>query len=223
LSPAPPAVPTSQPPAAPAIAPRPDVNAPASFIGVFGAPGSGKSTVIKKLLAQLGAPRLIIFDPGHEYENAPHHVREAEFYEALNNGATWLTLRPSFDIELRARQFDRFCQAALAIARAKGSCAVVVDELHRVTAAGYAPEHWRELVETGRKFGVTAIAASIRPASIDKGFWSVATSVRAGRLNYTEDQKTLANVLNVPITDMQALTGYQWIQRNMLDGSSTRG
>lgn len=132
-------------------------------------------------------------------------------------------LRPSFDAELRERQFDRFCTAALALARASGDVLSVIDELHLVTQAGRAPAGWRELIETGRKFGATVIAASIRPAAIDKSFWTNCTHVRAHRVNFADDQKTLANCVGVDQSEIAALTGHAYIARNLLTGETTRG
>lgn len=142
----------------------------------------------------------------------------------MNNGTRGkIVLRPSFDDELRCKQFNRFCLVALAIARARGRCLTIVDELQLVTLPGQSSGGWSELVLTGRKLGVQVIAASIRPAIIDKNFWTVCTNVRCGRLNYDEDQKTMAKSLNVPIDDVKALTGYQFISRNMRTGEVKRG
>jgi hypothetical protein len=165
----------------------------------------------------------LIYDPGHEYF-AHGFTDEVQFYNAINAGAAGpLVLRPPFDQDARCRWFGRFCRAALAIARSRGRCNVVVDELQLVTEPGRAPAEWGELVLTGRKFGVQVMAASIRPALIDKNFWTVATHVRTGRLNFSDDQQTMARSLNVPIADVQALSGFQFISRNMLTGEIKRG
>lgn len=165
----------------------------------------------------------IVFDPGHEYEGHAF-TDEVKFYDAINDGRLGaIVLRPPFSADVRCRMFDRFCRVALAIARNRGSCLAVIDELHLVTEPGRAPPGWSELVLTGRKFGVRAIAASVRPALIDKSFWTVATHVRTGRLNYAEDQRTMANCLSVQIVDVQQLVDHQFISRNMLTGEIKRG
>jgi len=203
-----------------------DVTRQARIVGAFGATGSGKSTFIKRLLPARpqGVP-LMAFDPKREYAYVcKAYTDEPAFYAALNDGATACALWPVLgDPELRVRQFNRFCMAALSVARAKGGVCIVADELHLVTEPGNAPRGWRELIETGRALGVSIMAASIRPAAIDKSFWTNCTYVRACRLNYGADQKTLADCLNVPAADIAALSGLQYIERDLLTGETNRG
>ena len=174
------------------------------------------------MLARDLAETSIVFDPGHEYGKSAFTC-ETDFLSAVNAGAGLLVLRPPFDPDVRARMFARFCAVGLAIARARGRCLVVIDELHLVTESGRAPGSWRELIETGRKFGVSIIASSIRPAAIDKSFWTNCTHVRSGRLNFGDDQKTLSNCLGVDQADIARLTGYEFIARNLLTGETSRG
>lgn len=167
----------------------------------------------------------MVFDPKREYHTiAPACEKEADFYNAVNARASAVTLWPALnDPEKRGRQFNRFCLAALAVARACGGVTVLADELHLVTEPGNAPRAWRELIETGRALGVSVLAASIRPAAIDKSFWTNCTYIRACRLNYGADQKTLADCLNVPVADMAQLAGLQYIERDLLTGETSRG
>lgn len=221
--------PQRQPPAAsmlpaPAAAsPKLNIARQASIVAVFGATGTGKSTFIKAELAGLPRP-VLIFDPKHEYpDQAPS---ELVFLQRAGQFPV-LTLRPSFNAELRERQFDRFCAAALCVARAMGRVSVVVDELHLVTAPGRAPRYWRELIETGRSLGVSIICASIRPAAVDKSLWTNLSKLRAGRLNFEDDCKVVANSLGVPWRDVMALKSadgrIEWIERDLLSGSTRRG
>jgi len=199
---------------------KPDVSNQALFVGAFGAPGSGKSHFIKGVIR--GSPA-IVFDPGHEYDGFAF-TDELKFYNAVEiHPALQLVLRPPFNEDARCKWFDRFCVVALAIARARGSCLVVIDELHLVTLPGHAPAGWSELVLTGRKFGARVIAASVRPALVDKSFWTVCTHVRTGRLNYGQDQLVMSDALNVRREEVMALKGHEFIQRNMLTGEMKRG
>jgi hypothetical protein len=165
----------------------------------------------------------MVFDAGHEYEGGDCYTVELEFLKACDAmPALPVFFRPSFDVELRGRQFDRFCAAGLAVARARGGCLVVVEELQRVTLPGWAPPHWRELIETGRKFGASIVAASQRPAMIDKGFFSNATMIRTGRLNFADDQATLAACLGVDKAAIAALAGQEYIERDLLAGTPAK-
>lgn len=203
----------------------PDTSRAAAIEGYFGATGTGKSTSIKARVPALGAP-CVIFDPKHEYLPALNPpATEAAFLENVNGMAPghapvkWALLRPSFDAAIRARQFGRFCAVALAIARRLGRCVIVIDELHLVTDAGRAPASWLELVQTGRAFGCHILAASIRPASIDKDFWTNVTRVRSGRLNFERDCKTVADCLGVDWRELGRLGNLEYFERDLLAGA----
>lgn len=64
----------------------------------------------------------------------------------------------------------------------------------------------------------TVIGAIQRPASIDKHFFGNARIVRTGRLNYADDVKNMANVMNVLERDIQDLQPLEFIQRDMTKG-----
>jgi hypothetical protein len=202
----------------------PDASRLPCFVGAFGAPFSGKSYRIKQILAASTLAAAVIFDPGHEYDGRIFE-NEIAWMDAIDKqepGAPWV-LRPPFDSDIRVAWFDAFCETALALARATGRCTCVIDELHLVTEASRAPKPWAELTLTGRKFGAEILIASVRPALIDKNFWTIATNIQTGRLNFQDDQRTLANALGVDLAEINALTDHAWIRRDMLSGAVTRG
>lgn len=221
--PARPQAPAAMP--APAAGRLPKINTAreACIVAAFGATGTGKSTFIKAELIRAPGPHLI-FDPKHEYEGGA--VDEVAFLQRAGVMPR-MVLRPSFDADLRVRQFDRFCFAALSVARARGRVTVVADELHLVTAPGKAPRYWRELIETGRALGVSVYCASIRPAAVDKSLWVNATRIRAGRLNNEDDCRTVANSLGVPWRDLLTLKSgagvVEFVERDLLTGATKRG
>lgn len=211
---------------APAAAPvaKLDLSRQACIIAAFGATGTGKSTFLKNALIRASAP-VLIFDPKHEYQGGVA-ADEMTFLREVGTRPRAI-LRPSFDADLRIRQFDRFCCAALAVARARGRVTVLADELHLVTAPGKAPRYWRELIETGRAIGVTVLCASIRPAAIDKSLWVNATHIRCGRLNNEDDCKTVANSLGIPWRNLLALKSaagvVEFVERDLGTGATRRG
>jgi hypothetical protein len=207
----------------PRPSPAADATRRASIVGAFGATGTGKSTYLKRELERAPGLRTVIFDPGHEYHCGALAASELEYFRLVELGTLSIVFRPALERDLRARQFDRFCTVALQIADTLGECRIVCDELHLVTEAGASPAAWRELITTGRKRGVSVLAASIRPASIDKDFFTNCTIVRTGRLNFVDDQRTLGNVLGVQPAQIAALTAGEFFERDLLTGKLARG
>jgi hypothetical protein len=104
-------------------------------------------------------------------------------------------------------QFELFCSIVWAVQQADPAteCLVVVDELHEVTSASYAPPAWRRLVAQGRVFGLSVIAITPRPALVDMTVRTNATLVRCGRLLDPLDARTIGQQLGVPYRDLQLL------------------
>jgi len=92
-----------------------------------------------------------------------------------------------------------------------------------VTLASWAPPGWSALIRKGRKYGARIIAASQRPAGIEKKIWSMATVVQSGRLNELEDARTVARVLMVDPLEVIALPQLAWIRRSIYKPVIQRG
>jgi hypothetical protein len=92
------------------------------------------------------------------------------------------------------------------------------------TAANDAPAAWRRLVRRGRKQGISVLAASQRPAEIDKTIFSNASRIRVYRLGYDADQVAASAALGTTRADVAGLQGHDFIERNALAGGGlTRG
>lgn len=194
-----------------------------AFIGAFfGSSGSGKSAAVKQWLDQYtGARRLFIWDTMDEYGayakrcNALTAVlelsKQSEFaVRYVPGGAAGTKL---------ADRFDTFC----AIAYAAGDCALVVEELQTVTQPGRAPAAWSDCTLRGRHKGLRVIGVSQRPASVDKNFYSNATLVRTGRLNFVDDVRCMANILGVPDEQIAGMKPLEYVERHMANGQVSTG
>lgn len=139
--------------------------------------------------------------------------------------AGWFRFVPSDDRRLAVRQFSFLCGLAWIWAtRLKRETLLLVDELSDFTAANEAPPAWRRLVRRGRKQGISVLAASQRPAEIDKTIFSNASRIRVYRLGYDADQAAAAAALGVARNDVAALQGHEFLERNALAGGGlTRG
>jgi hypothetical protein len=194
----------------------------ADIVAVMGATGAGKSSSICEALGDDGARRLIGYDPGEDYGEYGQVVHELSvIHRAIVKGASDFRFiyRPSINLVKARGQFDALCQ----LAYYAGELLLVADELQDVMLSNWAPPWWCALVRKGRKRGVRIIAASQRPAGIEKGLWSMATMIRSGRLNHLEDARTVGQVLMVEPAEVMALPQLHWIQRSIYKPAIVRG
>jgi hypothetical protein len=185
----------------------------AEVIAVIGATGSGKGVWIKNCALKKSDKRLLIWDYMREYGSFADTIT-ADLGPAIQSlkKATFRTaFHPSFDDKARAKQFDLFCRAAVSA----GNLRLVIEELAFVTSPSFAPAGWKMATSVGRHQGLRLIGASQRPAQVDKAFWSNCTEIHCGFLNYEADQKTMAQVLGVAVTDIQSLEPLQYIHKNV--------
>ena len=190
----------------------------AKIIAILGASGSGKSTAIKQLLKEQKPQRLIVIDPMGEYGDHANHVKTVSDVLAAARQKTFKVAFKTSSVN-PVTQFETICR----IAYSMGDCWLIVDELAIFTQPNKAPPAWADCSMRGRHRGMTVIGASQRPASIDKHFFGNASIVRAGRLNYADDVKTMANVLNVPPQQIKDLLPLEYVQRDMGNGTITTG
>lgn len=180
----------------------------ADITAVIGSTGTGKTHWMLAELTRRKPPRLFIWDPEGEFAAHGACTGQARELVQLSAGDRFaIVFNPPFDRELGERAFSLFCKVAFE----RGCCTVLIDELADVVRAGSAPEGWTQLVRRGRKREVSILAASQRPASIDKTFWSLASRVRCTRLAYLEDQRAMAAALGAELGQVQALQGFEAI------------
>jgi len=190
----------------------------AHIVAVMGGTGSGKSTFIKREINRLKPKRLIIFDVMHEYSDHGQAVKLCGALAQLAKAKTFSLIFQPSSASIK-EQFNYVCKLAFAL----GDCMLVVEELNRVTQATKAPPNWQDCTSRGRHKGLMIYGASQRPAGVDKDFFSNATKIRSGRLNFAADIKTLANVLKVKTNDIDSLKPLEFIEREMATGKITRG
>jgi len=196
---------------------------------ILGATGCGKTHYLRGQLAKPRRKRTIIWSPKEPIDNyaamypGSKVVRTAgdvlKLVRAAGKGEFHLVFMPRLQRDTDAAQFGAVCK----IAMAARDVTMVVDEIHTVTQPSWAPDGWSQLVMMGRGYGAEIFALSQRPASMDKDLFGNASRVRTGRLNYGDDAKAVARSLNVPWGEVMALTGFQFIERDMLTGKMQRG
>lgn len=176
---------------------RPDIRA---YVGTT---GSGKGVSVRAHLKDTKPRRLLIWDPLGEYsEFVTRTVASiADLATAAKAKEFRVAYYPGPDSEKFADPFALFCR----IAFAAGDLVMMVEELADVTRPSWAPMPWRRCTKQGRHRKLKIIAATQRPADVDKSFLGAATMIRCFMLGEPADEKTMAERLRVPLLDVQQL------------------
>lgn len=148
----------------------------AGIIGVWGARGSGKTTRVRELIA--GEPRVVVFDALDEYGGGGFRrvVTRLDLWRSIKRGwraGCWrVAYVPGADY---AADLDDVAGGLFAVqqpfkdGRDRRGVVLVVEEASLsvpVTAAPAGRQQFRRLVNLGRHWGVTIIAASQRMAQV---------------------------------------------------------
>ena len=177
---------------------RPDVRA------YIGATGSGKGVSIRAHLRTAKPARLLVWDPLSEYGSFARQLGTlASVVQAIDKAGAGpfkvaYTIRDGTD---QKQAFALLCQ----VARRAGNLTFLVEELADVTQPSYAPPAWRRITTMGRHAGIAVIAATQRPALVDKAFLGNATYVRCFTLREDSDHRRMASALSVPLETIKGL------------------
>jgi hypothetical protein len=189
----------------------------AKIWGVMAASGSGKGLWVKSQLAELNAPRLVIWDPKDEYgEHAPHlagsiePVRQAMLRARAGPMRIRYKCKPGTAKKQRLREFEALCT----LVQAWGNCVFVAEELSQVTSPSWAPPAWSDMTTGGRHEHVHIIGIAQNPALIDKTFLSNCTLIHVGPLREFRHRAAVARSMDVPIEKITALVQFQWLERD---------
>ena len=176
---------------------RPDLRA------YIGATGSGKGVSIREHLKATAPARFVAWDPLREYTAFGRRVTSvAEVCQALKAQRFAIAFDPGPDPDTHAKKFDILCRAVFAA----GNLTFLVEELNGVTRASWAPPSWRRITKQGRHQGLRLIAATQRPADCDKDFFSGLTYCRVFTLKFRQDKAVMADLLDVPYSEVAGLT-----------------
>lgn len=192
-----------------------------NIVAAVGATGSGKSAWVKQQLRAARPARLLVWDPMDEYSAFARPGSLHKLY-TLRPAAFRVRIVPGTSEPGRLRAlFDATCRVAFEL----GNLTFVADELGDVTGPSpdQVPPQWSAIVRKGRHRALVVYGLIQRPALVDKIFWSNATVIHAGRVNFANDVSTLAEVLCVPRAEVQALKPLEWIERSMDTGQISRG
>lgn len=201
----------------------------AKVTAIMGSTGCGKSFYLRSVLAKRKRRRTLIWSPKEAIDNYaglyPGSVvvttaaETLALLKAAGKGEFHIVFKPRLNRTADAAQFGAVCKMAM-LAR---DVTFIAEELHTVTKPSWAPDGWSELIMMGRGYGAEVFGLSQRPASVDKDFFGNVSLIHCGRMAYDDDAKAVASALGVKPAEVLALTGHQWIERDILSGKITRG
>lgn len=200
---------------------RPDIRA------YIGATGSGKGVSIREHLTRDKPLRLLIWDPLNEYGKFAAPVRTLrEVAQAAKAARFAVAFNPGANPKEFADKFAMFCRIAFAAGRLK----LLVEELADVTGPSFAPLEWRRCTTQGRHRGLQIVAASQRPAQVDKQFLGGCTYIRCFTLRYPADRAAMAGAMDIPVADIASLTTQEnaagtvitYVEKDFRDGKTQR-
>jgi DNA helicase HerA-like ATPase len=201
----------------------------AKVIAIMGSTGCGKSHFLRLMLAKRRRKRTLIWSPKEAIDNYAALYPGSQVVttagetlaalKAAGKGEFHLVFKPRLNRKADEAQFGAVCKIAM-LAR---NVTFIGEEIHTVTKPSWAPDGWSELIMMGRGYGAEVFGLSQRPASVDKDFFGNISMIHVGRMAYDDDAKVVGKALGVTPTDVLALTGHQWIERDILTGKITRG
>lgn len=171
-----------------------------------GATGSGKGASMRAHLKADKPPRLVGFDPMHEWGDMAHPVATvAEAIRAMKAKKFSVVWQPDDDTDFDSKafkaDFQLLCKAAFLV----GDLTFLGEEVETFTKPTWAPPAWRNLTKRGRHMGIKVIAAMQRPADADKALLSSCTYVRCFALREHEDRQRMAKSLAVDLAQIERL------------------
>lgn len=194
---------------APAIVKRPD----GRLVAVAGASRSGKTHWTGAQVAH--ERRLLVWDYKGEWFLKYRCRRVRSFAELRTQVLSSAPpARLAFHVPfMDAAKFDLFCRFAWLWIR-QGEGTLIVEETASVTSPGKAPAAWGEILRMGLGYGCNVFALTQRPAESDKTALGNASIVHCHRMGTSGDRKYMAQLLDVPLAQVQALKPREWIERH---------
>ncbi|WP_432459408.1 hypothetical protein [Agarivorans sp. QJM3NY_25] len=179
---------------------------------IIGYTGSGKTSFIKRHPFYTERPRVLAWDPEESYKGLRTYTTIKGFLAAVRE-AGYNDIRARLVMEPTTENFEAFCEIVWRVAHQAKPMLVIAEELSDVCSPGKASRFWGQILRKGRKYAIAAFSVSQRPQEIDKTCFSQSVFKWCGVLGSMADYKYMANVINVPVEELQKLQELQFYIR----------
>lgn len=178
-------------------------NLKADIKAFFGASGSGKTYSMLKSVPP--GKRALAFDPAGSVTSTDKSFKGVTSWrEFMALSKQRGNIRIAYQAPGKAN-FEKWCKWVFALADARQECYLIVDELSGVTSPAKAPEHWNNIINLGRKFGLKIRAGAQRPPEIDKTLIGNHNGIWIGHMARTGDAEYLAKETDIHVQEILKL------------------
>ena len=165
---------------------------------VIASSGGGKSTWLKTQCPDLAkAKRVLLFDPDDEYD-ADRYRDPVAYFQAVTKAGSG-PIRAALSVDPTVEAFEWWAGLVRGVASCTRPTVALAEEIANVTTIAKAPPNWGWLARTGRKYGLSVIGVTQRPAECDKTIFSQAGVKWIGAMDNEADQKKCASIARAPL------------------------
>jgi hypothetical protein len=191
------------------------------LIVIGGASRSGKTVHVKKRTR--ADRRIVAWDPEDQWSQESGYRKITTRPELLKAIQTPGHMRLAYVAggDLKS-EFDFWAGAAMYAGRYIAALTVIAEELADVTTPSKAPGNWGILLRRGLKRGITIYAISQRWAEADKTAIGNASEFVLFRQSSGDDVAYLARKTRVPVTDLEGLRQFEFIQFDAVTGEKEK-
>ena len=178
----------------------------AEIILIFGKRGSGKTTLMKKLIED--QTRLIIYDPMWEYSDATLKIfqNQMDLIKFLKKRGDTL-FRIVYQPQQPTQEFNFVCQLVYCLYDVIFAC----EEIDLGTSHNYTPPPLERIICQGRHKGISLYATTRRPPEVPKLLTSQANKLYVFKMHEPKDLAYFKEIMGDQAEKIKELKPYQYL------------
>ncbi len=176
------------------------------ILTIFGMKGSGKSTLVKKILPEF--PRVIVLDTNQEYERDVA-VIFSDLLEAVDFLKGYAENDDPFSMAYVPDELPEDGITFLRMAATVPRSLVVVDEAHMYCSASVMPYPVQRLVRLGRHSEISQVYVAQRPAALPRDLTAQSDLVVSFRQHEGRDVAYMTGLFGRSAESLKTLSDYR--------------